>query len=124
MIGRQVVRQPHPSENRKAAQTSCIRAALKLATRRPNRSCETVTALCRLTAHRPFIPSPTPRITSEGTSRMVEEIGATVTVERCPTALSRVKMTTGRCLSGDANRQRWTSPRFSLPATQRHPPRP
>ena len=64
--------------------------ALRLAMRRPKRSCEIVTALCRLTAQRPFIPSSTSRITSEGTPRIVDEIGATVTVDRWLTALSRV----------------------------------
>ena len=86
------------------------------------RSCEIVTVLCRLTAQRPFIPSSTSRITSEGTSRTVEEIGATVTVTRWLTALSRVSNRTGRCLSGRANRQRWTSPRLSLLATPQRPP--
>src|SRR5580658_7519760 len=41
-----------------------------------------VTALCRFTTHGAFIPSSTSRITSEGTSRTVEVIGATVTVWR------------------------------------------
>ena len=71
----------------------------------------------------PFIPSEIPRMTSEGTSRMVEEIGATVTVERCPTALSLVKIRTGRCLFGEANPQRCTSPRLSVPAMLLHPPK-
>ena len=82
-----------------------------------------VTALCRVTAQGPFIPSAIPKVTSEGTSRIVDEMGATVTVVRCPTALSRVRISAGRCLSGDANRQRCTSPRLSLPATQPRPPR-
>src|ERR1022692_2844455 len=114
--------QPQPSEKRKAAQTSCIRPALKLATRRPSRACSTVRALCRFTAQRPFIPSSMSRITSEGTPRTVDEIGATVTVARWPIALSRVRTRTGRCLSGGANRKRQTSPRLSLPAMRRHPP--
>jgi hypothetical protein len=54
---------------------------------------------------------------------MVEVIGATVTAERWPIALLRVSIRTGRCLSGDANRQRWTSPRFNLPAKTRPPPK-
>jgi hypothetical protein len=73
---------PHPSENRSAAQTACIRSLFRLQTRLPRRSREIVIALWRFTAHRPFIPSSTSKITSDGTLRIVEEIGATVTVER------------------------------------------
>src|ERR1017187_6002656 len=115
--------QPHPSEKPRAAQTSCIRSALKPATRRPSRAWATVTALCKLTAQRPFIPSAISRITSEGTPRMVDVIGATVTVARWPIALSRVRTTTGRCLSGGLNRQRRTSPLLSVRAMTRHPPK-
>jgi hypothetical protein len=100
-----------------------MRAPLKVLTRRPKRSCATVTALCRLTAQGPFMPSSASRITSEGTPRIVEVIGATVTVLKCPIMLSRVKIKTGRSLSGEARRHRCTAPRFSLPATQPHPPR-
>lgn len=114
--------QSHPNENRSAAQTCCIRRLFKLATRLPRRTCEIVTALCRFTAHRPFIPSSTSSTTSEGTSRTVEVIGATVTVDRWLTAPSRVSMSTGRCLSGRSNRQRWTAPRFNLPAKPLRPP--
>jgi len=74
--------QAHPTENRSAAQTCRIRSLLKLVTRLPRRCCGIVTALCRFTAHRPFIPSSTSNITSEGTSRTVEVTGATVAVER------------------------------------------
>ena len=70
-----------------------------------------------------FFPSSTSNISSDGTPRTVEEMGATVTVERWPMAASRGRMRAGRCLSGDANRQRWTSPRFSFLAKPRTPPR-
>src|SRR5450759_1173317 len=115
--------QEHPSENRRAEQTSCIRSSLKLATRRSNRALATVTALCRLTAQRPFIPSSISRISSEGTPRMVDVMGATVTVARWPMTVSRVRTRTGRCLSGGANRHRRISPLLTVPATPRHPPR-
>ena len=78
--------------------------------RRPKRSCATVTALCRLMAQSPFIPSSISRITSEGTPRIVEEIGATVTVDRWLTALSRVRTRTGRCLAGVFRRRRSVLP--------------
>jgi hypothetical protein len=41
-----------------------------------------VTALCRFTAHGDFMPSSSFSATLEGTPRMVEVIGATVTVDR------------------------------------------
>ena len=90
----------HPTANRNAAQTSFIRAPLNCATRFPKRACETVTVLCRFTAHGDFIPSSTAKATSEGTPRMVVVIGATVTVARYSIALFRVSTTTGRLLSG------------------------
>jgi len=57
-----------------------------------------------LTAQRPFIPSWISSITCEGTARIVEVIGATVTVARWPMALSRVRTTTGLSLSGGLDR--------------------
>ena len=47
----------HPRENRSAAQISFILAEPSRVTRLPSLFCETVTALCRLTAHNDFIPS-------------------------------------------------------------------
>jgi hypothetical protein len=78
--------QSHPNENRSAAQTCSMRRLFKLVTRLPRRSCEIVTAFCKFTAHRLFIPSSTSSTNSEGTSRTVEVIGATVAVDRWPTA--------------------------------------
>src|SRR5258707_14906768 len=46
------------------------------------RCCDTVTALCRFTAHGDFMPSSSFRTTSDGTPRIVEVTGATVTVDR------------------------------------------
>src|SRR5271169_2663714 len=92
----------HPNENLSAAHTSFIRAALSWATRFPRRCCDTVTALCRFTAHVDFMPSSSFRTTSEGTPRMVEVTGATVTVDRYEMALSRVSTSAGRFLSGAA----------------------
>ncbi len=70
--------QAQPRANPNAAQTSASRCALSLATRRPRCSFETVTRLCRLTAHTCFMPSSSVRTTSDGTPRTVEVIGATV----------------------------------------------
>src|SRR5271169_3809161 len=93
----------HPKENRRAAHTSFIRAELSWATRFPRRCCDTVTALCRFTAHGDSMPSSSFRTTSEGTPRMVEVTGATVTVDKYAMALLRVSTRTGRFLSGAAN---------------------
>jgi hypothetical protein len=41
-----------------------------------------VTALCKFTAQPAFMPSSSFKATSEGTPRIVEVIGATVTVDR------------------------------------------
>jgi hypothetical protein len=81
-----------------------MRLACNCATRFPSRSFETVTALCRFTAHGDFIPSSTFKTTSEGTLRIVEVMGATVTFARYGMALLRVRITTGRSLSAEANR--------------------
>jgi hypothetical protein len=91
-----------PKEKRRAAQISFIRGGLNCATRFPKRFWETVTALCRLTAQGALMPSSSFRSTSEGTPRMVEVIGATVTVDKYGTALLRVRTTTGLFLFGGA----------------------
>src|SRR5215471_1717357 len=104
----------HPTANRKAAHTSFIRPALNCATRFPNRSCDTVMALCRFTAQATFIPSSSCNATSDGTPRIVLVIGATVTVARYSIALFRVKTSTGRFLSGAAKLYSRTSPRAIL----------
>ena len=72
----------HPKQNRKAAHTSFIRAGLSWATRFPNRCWDTVTAWCRFTAQGVFMPSSWFNTISEGTPRMVEVTGATVTVDK------------------------------------------
>jgi hypothetical protein len=107
-----------PSEKRRAAHTSLRRSSLNRATRLPNRHCDTVTALCRFTAHGPFMPSFSSSATSEGTPRIVDVTGATVTVDRYGMALSRVSTTTGLFLSGGANWYSRISPRAILSATQ------
>ena len=68
-----------PIEKRRAAQISLIRPELRWAWRFPSRPWETVTALCRFTAHGAFMPSSGVKTTSDGTPRMVKVIGATVT---------------------------------------------
>lgn len=71
-----------PREKRRAAHTSFIRAGLSWATRFPKRCCDTVTALWRFTAQVDFMPSSSFRTTSDGTPRMVEVTGATVTDDK------------------------------------------
>src|SRR5271163_113104 len=93
----------HPKENRRAAHTSFIRPKLSWATRFPRRCCDTVTALCRFTAHGAFIPSSSFSTTSDGTPRIVDVTGATVTVDKYAMALLRVSTRAGRFLSGAAN---------------------
>ncbi|HUI43068.1 MAG TPA: hypothetical protein VL523_13980 [Terriglobia bacterium] len=52
---------------------------LSIATLRPRWALGTVTTFCKFTAQGPFIPSASDKRTSEGTPRIVEVIGATVT---------------------------------------------
>ena len=112
----------HPSEKRSASQISLKREGWRSATRLPRRSFGTVTALCRLTAHGIFMPSSSSSKTCEGTSRIIDVTGATVTVARYGIALSRVSTTTGRSISGDAKRKSRISPRAIFPATRPLPP--
>lgn len=87
-----------------AAQISDKRSELSIAKRRPKSDFDTVSTLCRFTAHGCFIPSSSVRTTSDGTPRMAEVIGATVTDDKYGMALSRVRTTTGLCLSGEGKR--------------------
>jgi len=57
-------------------------------------------------AQGPFIPSSIPSIISEETPRIVDVIGATVAVGKLPSELSRVRITTGRSLSGGEKRHK------------------
>ena len=70
------------------------------------RSCDTVTALCKFTAHGNFMPSSSFRTTSDGTPRIVATTGATVTVDKYAMALLRVSTRAGRffraCQTGRA----------------------
>ncbi len=70
-----------PREKRNAAQISFIRTELSCVTRLPNHCCETVTAWWRFTAQE-VIPSSSVSTTSDGAPRIMDVIGATVTVER------------------------------------------
>jgi len=82
-----------------------------------------VTALCRFTAHGVFMPSSSLSVTSDGTPRIVDVIGATVTEDKYKTALSRVRTTTGRLLSGGANWYSRMSPLAILLAMPLPPPK-
>jgi len=66
----------------------------------PKRDWDTVAVLCRLMMHGPFMPSVTSSVTCVGPPRTVDVIGATVTFDRSAMELSRVRITTGRSLSG------------------------
>jgi len=74
--------------------------------------------LCKLTAQGALMPSSSLNTTSDGTPRIVDVIGATVTVASQPMEPSRVSTTTGLLLSGGANSYIRTSPRAIRPATQ------
>src|SRR5579863_5673582 len=116
-----------PRANPKAAQTSCSRSELSAATRRPRCALDTVTTLWRLMAQMPFIPSASVSTTSDGTPRMVDVMGATVTADTQSRALGRVSTTTGLpllVLSGLENLYRRTSPRAIVPATTPPAPKP
>jgi hypothetical protein len=73
------------------------------------------------------MPSFSSSATSDGTPRIVDVTGATVTVDRYGMALSRVSTRTGLFLSGGANWYRRISPRAILsamqPRTPKEPPR-
>ena len=71
-----------PRAKPSAAQISLKRSELSIATRRPRWALETVTTLWRLMAHVSFIPSFSVRRTSDGTPRIVEVMGATVTADK------------------------------------------
>src|SRR5258708_955267 len=71
-----------PMENRNAAQISRVRTLLSPATRFHKRCRETVTILCKFTAHGAFMPSDSSSVISDGTPRIVDVIGATVTVDK------------------------------------------
>ena len=71
-----------PRAKPSAPQISLKRSELSIATRRPRWALETVTTLWRLMAHVAFIPSFSVRRTSDGTPRMVEVMGATVTADK------------------------------------------
>jgi hypothetical protein len=70
-----------------------------------------VIVLWRFTAHAVFMPSSAPKTTSEGTPRIVEVMGATLTVDKYEMALSRVSTTTGRfCPAGKIGRELFGRP--------------
>ncbi len=99
-----VLHSEQPTAKAKAVHTSLSLSGLRTAKRRPKCDFDTVTTLCKLTAQGLFIPSASVNRTSEGTPRMVEVTGATVTEHRYSMAPSLVRTTTGLCLSGRGNR--------------------
>ena len=90
-----------PREKCKAAQISFMRSACSRPIRFPNRFRVTVIVLWKFTAQGSFIPSSSANTASDGSPRIVEVIGATVTVDKLEMALSRVSTTTGLFLSGE-----------------------
>jgi hypothetical protein len=89
-----------PTAKARAAHTCRMRSWSSEPILRPMSRCWMVVTLSRLTAHTSFSPTSVPRTTSVGMPRTVEVMGATVTRASAPRMESRVKMTTGRCLSG------------------------
>ena len=69
-------------EKRNALHISVIRFGARCATRLPKCGCDTVTALCRFTAQGALMPSSSSNLTSKGTPRTVDVIGATAAVDR------------------------------------------
>jgi hypothetical protein len=61
---------------------------------------ETHPALCRFTAQGDFMPSSSFRTTSDGTPRIVDVTGATVTVDKYAMAMARLSTRAGRFLFG------------------------
>lgn len=59
-----------------------MREEVSCATRFPSHVWDTVIRLCKLMAQACFMPSSNPSKTSEGTPRIVEVMGATVTLVR------------------------------------------
>ena len=86
----------------------------------PLRSCDTVTALCRFSAHGGFMASSSFRTTSEGTPRMAEVTGAGVTVDRCWVSVSPSTSKSPSCLAKTA-RQGWGNRRSSLQSKPKVP---
>jgi len=110
---RSVRDQAEPSQPRAKAMarhTSRSLLSLSCAIRRPRCAWATVTKLWRFTAQGCFIPSSVPSGTSDGTPRTVDAIGATVTRDKYRIADPRVRIKTGRSLSGGANRYSRISP--------------
>ena len=71
-----------PKANPRALQTSLRRSALRVAIQGPKLIFDTVMMLCKFTAHGYFNPSASLNWTSEGTPRILDVIGATVTFAR------------------------------------------
>ena len=81
-LGTGVLVHVQPRAKASAPQISLSRSELNTATRCPRCALDTVTTLWRLTARVPFIPSASVSRTSDGTPRMVEVMGATVTADK------------------------------------------
>ena len=78
--------------------------------------------LCRFTAHAAFMPSSSPSTTSEGTPRIVDVMGATLTVDKYEMALSRVNTTTAAFCRADQSRRGGSLPElFGRPRRLRLP---
>jgi hypothetical protein len=97
-----------------ASAASFIFLEVSRAIRAPMLLSGTVCRLSKFAAHVFGNPSASVKITSVGMLRMVDVIGATVTAFNTPMAESRVRISTGRLLSGALNAYQHTSPRFTL----------
>jgi hypothetical protein len=103
-----------PSANDTAAPASFIFSAVNRAMRPPILLLGTVWRLSKFAAQVFGNPSSCVKTTSVGILRTVEVMGATVT--ECSTAIAelRVRISTGRFLSGALNVYQQTSPRFTM----------
>src|SRR5579863_6233530 len=109
-----------PSANDAAAPASFIFRIVNRAMQSPILLLGTVWILSKFAAQVLGNPSSSVRTISVGIRRIVEVMGATVTEFSTPIAESRVRISTGRFLSGALNVYQQTSPQFTtLPSPVR-----
>ena len=113
----------HPVAVARARQTSFIFWAFTVPTKCLRLFLSTVCIWSRLMAESRLSPSLIPTITSLGAPRIVEVIGATITVWRTSIASLRDRTRTGRRLSGRENANCQISARFILAAIAPDAPR-
>jgi len=111
----EIIEDQNPKAKSRADRNSDIFIGFNVVITGPIFPLETVWMWSRFTAQSLGMPSSFVNKTSVGISRMVEVIGATDTSPKKSNAESRVRITTGRFLSGLANLYQRTSPLFMVP---------